>query len=88
MSYGVTALPTTVVIDPSGKEIGRIIGDIDWNTENIRVFFRNLLKPVKIVQMEKLKLSLLMALSEFTKSRVFVLTIKTFKSKRTILSKI
>ena len=45
MSYGVTALPTTVVIDPSGKEIGRIIGDIDWNTENIRAFFRNLLKP-------------------------------------------
>jgi len=44
MSYGVTALPTTVVIDPSGKEIGRIIGDIDWNTENIRAFFRNLVK--------------------------------------------
>ena len=44
MSYGVTALPTTVVIDPSGKEIGRIIGDIDWNTENIRAFFRNLFK--------------------------------------------
>ena len=44
MSYGVTALPTTVVIDPSGKEIGRIIGDIDWNTENIRAFFINLLK--------------------------------------------
>ena len=44
MSYGVTALPTTVVIDPSGKEIGRIIGDIDWNTENIRAFFRKLLK--------------------------------------------
>ena len=44
MSYGVTALPTTVVIAPSGNEIGRIIGDIDWNTENIRAFFRNLLK--------------------------------------------
>ena len=44
MSYGVTALPTTVVIDTSGREIGRIIGDIDWNTENIRAFFRNLLK--------------------------------------------
>ena len=41
ISYGVTALPTTVVIDPSGKEIGRIIGDIDWNTENIRAFFRS-----------------------------------------------
>ena len=46
MGYGVTALPTTVVIDPSGKEIGRIIGDIDWNTEDIRAFFRNLLKPI------------------------------------------
>ena len=45
ISYGVTALPTTVVINPSGKEIGRIIGDIDWNTENIRAFFRNLLEP-------------------------------------------
>ena len=44
MSYGVTALPTTVVIDSAGKEIGRIIGDIDWNTENIRAFLRNLLK--------------------------------------------
>ena len=44
LSYGVTALPTTVVIDPSGKEIGRIIGDIDWNTANIRAFLRNLLE--------------------------------------------
>ena len=44
MSYGVTALPTTVVIDPSGKEIGRIIGDVDWNNENIRTFLRNLLE--------------------------------------------
>ena len=44
MSYGVTALPTTVVIDPFGKEIGRIIGDIDWNTKNIRAFFGHLLK--------------------------------------------
>ena len=44
MSYGVTALPTTVVIDPSRKEIGRIIGDIDWNNKNIRTFLSNLLK--------------------------------------------
>ena len=42
MSYGVTALPTTVVIDPTGREIGRIIGDIDWNTADIRTFFRKL----------------------------------------------
>ena len=42
MSYRVTALPTTVVIDPTGREIGRIIGDIDWNTADIRTFFRKL----------------------------------------------
>ena len=44
MSYGVTALPTTVVIDPSGKEIGRIIGDIDWDTADVRSFFKKLLE--------------------------------------------
>ena len=43
MIYGVTALPTTVVIDPTGREIGRIIGDIDWNTADIRTFFRKLM---------------------------------------------
>ena len=42
MSYGVTALPTTVVIDPTGIEIGRVIGDIDWNTATVRTFFRKL----------------------------------------------
>ena len=42
MSYRVTALPTTVVIDPTGREIGRIIGDIDWNTADIHAFFRKL----------------------------------------------
>ena len=42
MSYGVTALPTTVVIDPTGREIGRIIGDIDWNTATIHTFFKKL----------------------------------------------
>ena len=42
MNYGVTALPTTVVIDPTGREIGRIIGDIDWNTATIHTFFRKL----------------------------------------------
>ena len=45
--FGVTALPTTVVVGPSRKEIGRIIGDIDWNTADIRAFFRNLLKTSK-----------------------------------------
>ncbi|MFL2800446.1 MAG: TlpA family protein disulfide reductase, partial [Paracoccaceae bacterium] len=43
MSYGVTALPTTVVISSTGREIGRIIGDIDWNAADIRTFFRKLI---------------------------------------------
>ncbi len=44
VKYGVTALPTTVVINPSGIEIGRIIGDIDWDTADVRLFFKKLLK--------------------------------------------
>ena len=42
IKYGVTALPTTVVIDPNGIEIGRIIGDIDWHTADIYAFLRKL----------------------------------------------
>ena len=44
MKYGVTALPTTVVINPTGLEIGRIIGDIDWDTADVRSFFKKLLE--------------------------------------------
>ena len=44
VKYGVTALPTTVVINPTGLEIGRIIGDIDWDTTDVRSFFKKLLE--------------------------------------------
>ena len=44
VKYDVTALPTTVVINPMGIEIGRIIGDIDWDTIDVRSFFKKLLK--------------------------------------------
>ena len=44
VNYGVTALPTTVVINPTGLEIGRIIGDIDWDTADVRSFFKKLLE--------------------------------------------
>ena len=44
VKYGVTALPTTVVINPLGLEIGRIIGDIDWDTADVRSFFKKLLE--------------------------------------------
>ena len=43
VKYGVTALPTTVVINSKGIEIGRIIGDIDWDTSVVHSFFRKLL---------------------------------------------
>ena len=42
IKYGVTALPTTVIIDSAGVEIGRIIGDIDWDTADVRAFFKRL----------------------------------------------
>ena len=44
VKYGVTALPTTVVINPTGLEIGRIIGDIDWDTADVHSFFKKLLE--------------------------------------------
>ena len=44
VKYGVTAVPTTVVINPTGLEIGRIIGDIDWDTADVRSFFKKLLE--------------------------------------------
>ena len=44
VKYGVTALPTTVVISPTGLEIGRIIGDIDWDTADVHSFFKKLLE--------------------------------------------
>ena len=44
VKYGVTALPTTVVINPMGLEIGRIIGDIDWDTADVRSFFKKMLE--------------------------------------------
>ena len=43
IKYGVTALPTTIVINSKGIEIGRIIGDIDWDTTDVHSFFRKLL---------------------------------------------
>ena len=43
IKYGVTALPTTVVIHYTGAEIGRIIGDIDWDTSDTRTFFKHLI---------------------------------------------
>jgi len=36
----VTGLPTTVLLDPRGREIGRLVGDADWAGEEALAFLR------------------------------------------------
>ncbi len=36
----VTGLPTTVLLDPNGREIGRLVGDADWAGEEALAFLR------------------------------------------------
>ncbi|MDP2738988.1 MAG: TlpA disulfide reductase family protein [Pseudorhodobacter sp.] len=33
---GVMGLPLTVILDPDGREVGRLIGEADWDSENAR----------------------------------------------------
>ena len=41
---GVFGLPTTMVLDRSGREIARLTGDADWNSDSARAIFRALVK--------------------------------------------
>ncbi|MDR1949276.1 MAG: TlpA family protein disulfide reductase [Spirochaetaceae bacterium] len=43
-SYGITAFPTTYIIDREGFIISRIIGSLNWNTPKIFAAFDTLLK--------------------------------------------
>jgi len=36
----VTGLPTTVLLDPRGREVGRLVGDADWAGEEALAFLR------------------------------------------------
>ncbi len=47
-SLGIVGLPTTLIIDTKGREIGRIIGDIDWSSDECIKFFDYLLKKHKL----------------------------------------
>lgn len=40
---GVSGLPTTLVIDRRGREIGRRVGEADWATKEMLRYFRKLL---------------------------------------------
>lgn len=39
---GVPGLPTTLVIDPEGREVARLIGPADWNSPGMRDYLRDL----------------------------------------------
>lgn len=40
---GVVGLPVTVILDPSGHEIARLVGDADWNSAESRVILIKLM---------------------------------------------
>jgi hypothetical protein len=43
----IRGLPTTVLINPEGMEVGRIVGAIEWNSPENVAFLRRLLAPKK-----------------------------------------
>ncbi|WP_170402768.1 TlpA disulfide reductase family protein [Ruegeria arenilitoris] len=40
--FGVIALPITVILDPDGNEIARLIGDADWNSDSAKAIISTL----------------------------------------------
>lgn len=43
-NYGIEAIPTTYIIDRSGKIILKVVGSLDWNNQKIIAAFETLLK--------------------------------------------
>ncbi len=41
---GVFGLPVTMILDPQGQEIARLLGDADWNSDSARAIIAALLK--------------------------------------------
>jgi thiol-disulfide isomerase/thioredoxin len=41
---GVLGLPVTLVLNPEGQEIGRMIGDAEWNSESAKAIVRALIE--------------------------------------------
>ena len=44
-NMGVLGLPLTVILNPSGEEIARLIGDADWNSADAKAMFAALMAP-------------------------------------------
>ena len=44
ISYKIVGLPTTIIISPKGEEIGRLLGDINWEKDEVYQFFNALIK--------------------------------------------
>jgi peroxiredoxin len=42
--YGIEAIPTTYIIDRSGKVVLRVVGSLNWNNPKIIAAFETLLK--------------------------------------------
>ncbi len=44
-NMGVLGLPLTVILNPEGQEVARLIGDADWNSADAKVMFAALMAP-------------------------------------------
>ena len=44
-NMGVLGLPLTVILNPSGEEVARLIGDADWNSADAKAMFAALMAP-------------------------------------------
>ena len=44
-NMGVLGLPLTVILNPEGQEIARMIGDADWNSADAKAMLTALIAP-------------------------------------------
>ena len=44
-NMGVLGLPLTVILNPEGQEVARLIGDADWNSADAKAMFAALMAP-------------------------------------------
>ena len=44
---GVLGLPITLILDPEGREIARMRGDAEWNSDSARAIIGALIEPAE-----------------------------------------